>query len=144
MPFGRYFTEDILELLGMCVCRGVPDHNPPAEVPARSRFGRNGPLDAGELRAKGRCCAWCERKVRKWAVGSECVVLKVGGAVGGTVEHVCNSSGDCSVRLVGATSAAIFRADQVLPASILGPADLSGSYASPTTPDTRAERQHPA
>ena len=28
--------------------------------------------------------------------------------------------------------------------SILGPADLSGSYASPTTPDTRAERQHPA
>ena len=27
--------------------------------------------------------------------------------------------------------------------SILGPADLSGSYASPTTPDTRAERQHP-
>ena len=46
LPFGHVFPEDIFELLGMCVCRGVPDHNPPSEVPARSRFGRNGPLDA--------------------------------------------------------------------------------------------------
>ena len=46
MPFGRDFHKVIFELLGMCVCRGVPDHNPPSEVVARSRFGRNGPLDA--------------------------------------------------------------------------------------------------
>ena len=101
----------------------------------------------GELRAKGRCCAWCERKVRTWAVGSECVVLKVGGAVGGTVEHVCNSSGDCSVRLVGSTSAAIFRADQVLPvggrAKCTGGAPVRG-YQPVVTHSGRVYHMFPA
>ena len=46
LPYGRDFPEDIFELLVMCVRHGVPDHNPSSEVPARSRFGRYGPLDA--------------------------------------------------------------------------------------------------